>query len=220
MAAEGLVLGLLESTNRPYNVQLVSDMLATKGVKKAGAEKALEALVEKGKVVRKEFGKTKIFWPSQEGLAALSPEEAVARQARLKAVQEEAKTASEAVAVLRKELAAANSTMTIEQLHARVAELSAAKVANAAKLAELKGGGARLVSAGDVQKAEKSCLAMVDAWARHRRQFRAVWDAVSEGLEGKEESLFEEIGIDSDKMVGADLEGAKALVQPPKKVRR
>lgn len=27
---------------------------------------------------------------------------------------------------------------------------------------------------------------MVDAWARHRRQFRAVWDAVSEGLEGKE----------------------------------
>lgn len=52
--------------------------------------------------MRKEFGKTKIFWPSQEGLAALSPEEAVARQARLKAVQEEAKTASEAVAVLRK----------------------------------------------------------------------------------------------------------------------
>lgn len=35
-----------------------------------------------------------------------------------------------------------------------------------------------------------------------------------------QESLFEEIGIDSDKMVGADLEGAKALVQPPKKVRR
>lgn len=41
------------------------------------------------------------------------------------------------------------------QLHARVAELSAAKAANATKLAELKGGGARLVSADDVQKAEK-----------------------------------------------------------------
>lgn len=47
------------------------------------------------------------------------------------------------------------------QLHARVAELSAAKVANAAKLAELKGGGARLVSAGDVQKAEKVCKEQV-----------------------------------------------------------
>lgn len=41
------------------------------------------------------------------------------------------------------------------QLQARVAELSAAQAANAAKLAELKGGGARLVSADDVQKAEK-----------------------------------------------------------------
>lgn len=35
----------------------------------------------------------------------------------------------------------------------------------------------------------QACLAMVDAWARHRRQFRAVWDAVSDGLEGKEVRL-------------------------------
>ncbi len=178
-------------------LQLVSDMLATKGVKKAGAEKALEALAEKGKVVsaryqaagqvpgdgrvcpwwqsirglplrgmpagpmhprdqhppcsadppcsthqgssspcapvkqhatlplparpmrahgpdphslhahtllqvRKEFGKTKIFWPSQEGLAALTPEEAAAKQGRLKEVQEDAKAAGDAVAALRR----------------------------------------------------------------------------------------------------------------------
>lgn len=52
--------------------------------------------------VRKEFGKTKIFWPSQEGLAALTPEEATAKQGRLKEVQEEAKAAGEAVAALRR----------------------------------------------------------------------------------------------------------------------
>lgn len=28
--------------------------------------------------------------------------------------------------------------------------------------------------------------AMLDKWALYRRQFRSVWDAVSEGLEGKE----------------------------------
>jgi len=33
-------------------MQGVADMLATKGVKKAQAEKALEALVEQGKLVR------------------------------------------------------------------------------------------------------------------------------------------------------------------------
>lgn len=35
-----------------------------------------------------------------------------------------------------------------------------------------------------------------------------------------QEVLFEEIGVDSDKMVGADFEGAKALLQPIKKMRR
>lgn len=52
--------------------------------------------------VRKEFGKTKIFWLSQEGLAALTPEEAAAKQERLKGVQAEAKVAGEAVAALRR----------------------------------------------------------------------------------------------------------------------
>ena len=49
-------------------------MLASKGVKKGQAEKALDSLAEKGKIVRKEFGKTKIYFPSQEGLAELAPE--------------------------------------------------------------------------------------------------------------------------------------------------
>ena len=49
-------------------------MLASQGVKKSQAEKALDALADKGSVVRKEFGKTKIYFPSQEGLAELEPE--------------------------------------------------------------------------------------------------------------------------------------------------
>lgn len=37
--------------------------------------------------VRKEFGKTKIYIPSQEGLAAATPEEAAAAAERLKQLQ-------------------------------------------------------------------------------------------------------------------------------------
>lgn len=43
---------VLSAAPPPLVVQGVSDMLATKGVKKAAAEKALDALAEKGKVVR------------------------------------------------------------------------------------------------------------------------------------------------------------------------
>lgn len=44
------------------------------GVKKTQAEKALAALAEAGKVTCKEFGKTKIYAPVQEGLAELTAE--------------------------------------------------------------------------------------------------------------------------------------------------
>ena len=54
--------------------QGVADMLATHGVKKAQAENALDALADQGKVVRKEFGKTKIYYPSQDNSTVLSPE--------------------------------------------------------------------------------------------------------------------------------------------------
>ncbi|KAI7836391.1 hypothetical protein COHA_009752 [Chlorella ohadii] len=226
MSAEALVLELLAGTNRPYNG--VADMLATKGVKKAAAEKALDALAEKGKVVRKEFGKTKIYIPSQEGLAAATPEEAAAAAERLKQLQELCRAEDEAVAALKrgkcrgsgKQLSAATAALSVEQLQAKVAELEAQQAQQATKLAALRGGGARVVKAEDVAKVEKAYSAMLDKWALYRRQFRSVWDAVSEGLDGKEEALFEEMGVDSDKMVGADFEGAKALLQPPKKLRR
>lgn len=219
-SAEKLVLDLVAGTNRPYNVQLVADMLATKGVKKPAAEKALEALAEQGKLLRKEFGKTKIFIPSQEGLAALTPEQSAAQQQRIKELGEQCRAEDEAVAGLKREVASANSSLSVEQIQAKIGELQAAQAASNKKLAALRGDGARLVSAADVAKAEKACHTMVDAWGRHRRQFRSVWDAVSDGIEGKEEAVFEEMGVDSDKAVGADLEGAKALVQPPKKLKR
>jgi len=37
---------------------------------------------------------------------------------------------------------------------------------------------------------------------------------------GLQDALFEEIGVESDKMVKADFEGVKALVQPVKKFKR
>ena len=48
--AEAQVLALLAQHNRPFTVQIIADYLAPKGVKKAQSQKALDALVEAGKV--------------------------------------------------------------------------------------------------------------------------------------------------------------------------
>lgn len=51
---------------------------------------------------RKEFGKTKLYTPSQEGLAALDPAEAAQRHADIKRLQEECQGVDAEVAALRK----------------------------------------------------------------------------------------------------------------------
>lgn len=72
-------------------------MLATQGVKKTQAEKALLALAQKGKVRMKEFGKTKIFFRSQEGLPELDPDEKAKKMKEIKELSEKVKAADDVV---------------------------------------------------------------------------------------------------------------------------
>lgn len=91
------MLAFINEQNRPYSVQLVSDMLAQYGLKKGPTQKALESLAESQKVVCKvslphrrhllsfarvlkrflleqEFGKTKIYIPIHDLAQELSSE--------------------------------------------------------------------------------------------------------------------------------------------------
>ncbi len=51
--AEQKVLQLMTQHNKPFNVQGLADFLATQGVKKAQVQKALDTLVESGKILMK-----------------------------------------------------------------------------------------------------------------------------------------------------------------------
>ena len=69
------VYEFLRDRNAPFSVQLLVDNLQTKKVKKSQVERSLDALVSEGKVTRKEFGKTKIFFLAQEQVLLLGHEE-------------------------------------------------------------------------------------------------------------------------------------------------
>jgi Fe2+ or Zn2+ uptake regulation protein len=51
--AEAHVLNLIEHHNKPFGVQGIVDNLQTQGIKKTAAQKALDALVDSGKVTVK-----------------------------------------------------------------------------------------------------------------------------------------------------------------------
>ena len=48
--ADALVLNCVVTHNRPFNTQLIADLLATKGVKKPAAQRSLDALATAGKL--------------------------------------------------------------------------------------------------------------------------------------------------------------------------
>lgn len=48
--ADALVLNCLVTHDRPFNVQAVADLLATKGVKKPQAQRSLDALAQAKKI--------------------------------------------------------------------------------------------------------------------------------------------------------------------------
>lgn len=53
------------------------------------------------------------------------------------------------------------------------------------KLGALRSG-AVLISKADVEKVEKLFTTALEGWRRHKRIFMAIWNQVSENLEGKQ----------------------------------
>lgn len=217
--AEERCLRLLCDSNRPFNVQGVADMLATQGVKKGMADKALAALAEQGKVVCKEFGKTKLYIPQQEGLAALSAEEAAAQAADNARIRKECNAEEAAVAGLRKGVAEAQAMPTVEGMRARLDALREQRAAADAKLSALRSG-AVLVSAEDVAAAEKDFGAALGWWSKFKGAFSSVWGGVSENMDGKEADLLAEMGVETDQAVKLSIAEFRAMLQPAKRVRR
>ena len=81
-ASVAAVYEFLRDRNAPFNVQLLVDNLQTKKVKKSQVEKALATLVTEGKVTRKEFGKTKIYFLAQANLEKATTEELTSLKGR------------------------------------------------------------------------------------------------------------------------------------------
>jgi 26S proteasome regulatory subunit (ATPase 3-interacting protein) len=218
MSTEQLCLALIKEGNKPYNVQGVSDMLASKGVKKAAVEKTLVSLAEADKINVKLFGKTKLYIPKQDGLSTLSPEEKAKKMQDIAALQVQVKQQEEKVAELRKQFARSQSQLTVEELQTKLDELSKRSTELESKLDSLRNG-VQLVSADEVKKVEAALKTRVDGWAKFRRVFRALFDQITENIDQNQKDLMEEMGVDSDQAVGENLDDYQRLVSG-KKARR
>jgi 26S proteasome regulatory subunit (ATPase 3-interacting protein) len=55
------------------------------------------------------------------------------------------------------------------------------------------------------EKAELELLKSRKLWIQRRRMFREAWDAISEHMPGKPKEILEELGIETDEMIGVNI---------------
>jgi 26S proteasome regulatory subunit (ATPase 3-interacting protein) len=87
------------------------------------------------------------------------------------------------------------------------------------KLVSLRSG-ASVISPEEVAKVEKDFSRLLDVWARRKRIFRDLWDAVSENLDAKQADMFEEMGVETDEAIGEVLSVYQKLLSQSKRPRK
>ncbi|KAJ1844437.1 PSMC3 interacting protein, partial [Coemansia sp. RSA 2708] len=80
---------------------------------------------------------------------------------------------------------------------------------NEERLAQLRSG--EVISPEEKKRIETEHAAMVKQWKARKRMFKNIIDAMSEGYPGKLRDLYDELGIETDEDVQADVSiiGAK-----------
>ncbi|EFJ43662.1 hypothetical protein VOLCADRAFT_109964 [Volvox carteri f. nagariensis] len=215
-SAEGQIERIVREQNKPFGLQQLVDLGATTGLKKAQVSKAVDSLVAEGKILAKEFGKTKLFIPPQAGLKVLSKEEFESRKTAVRQLQQECQKEALECKQLESELAQLRSALSEEEIARQTRDITKKLAEDETKLKAFKAGSV-LVTPEERAAVEKSLTTNLGWWRKRRAMFKNIWSTISEGLDGKQKDLFEEIGIETDEAAGADMAEAERLL--PKKRR-
>ncbi|KAK3273605.1 Homologous-pairing protein 2 [Cymbomonas tetramitiformis] len=199
------ILTFLKETNRPYNVQIVTDHHQKYGIKKPTVQRVLDSLSETGYITAKVEGKQKIYFAKQEDLPVLSAQELAVEEAQYKALQSELERERQRTHTLEKELGALSRALTDEQISERLTTLQREVQEKEQKLEPLRSQTC-VVSKEDINKIELKFSEAFKQCKRRRRMFKDVWGEILAGAESKPSVLEEEIGIEKDEEAGYDIE--------------
>ncbi|KAG0307834.1 Vacuolar protein sorting-associated protein 20 [Dissophora globulifera] len=181
---ENLVLEYLTKQNRPYSVT------------KAECQRVVNSLVEKDLLTTKLYGKQAIYVVRQDTIDAATQEDLVAidrESARLQNVLSEIKSRNRQ---LSSELMGLNSALTLDQIKARLDQLTA-KNEQSEKTLSLLSAGAQLVTPEEKRRITKELEYHRKIWLERRRLFKDMFATVTENLPGKPSDLMVELDIDT-----------------------
>ncbi|GJJ76213.1 26S proteasome regulatory subunit, ATPase 3, interacting protein [Entomortierella parvispora] len=192
--SEKIVLDYLVKQNRPYSVTDIVNNLHS-AVSKTDCQRIVNALVEKDVITSKLYGKQAIYVVRQDTIETASPEEMAAVDRELAQLQSKIADQKSRHKQLSSELSALSSSLTTDEIAAKLALLTA-KNEQSGKHLELLRSGTQLVTAEEKQKVVKEMEYHRKIWRERRRMFKDMFSTVTENLPGKPKDLLEELDID------------------------
>lgn len=184
-------------------------------MKKTAVERSLAALVQKGSVTKKEYGKTKLFLLTQSSIELPDPEEAAQIDDRLKQLGKELEECQGQLSAYSQKENALRATLTLEEAKTKCENLSNVLAEKQKKL-EALGDPSKLISNEDKLQVEKNYYDARNAWKKRKRIVKNIVDQISEAMAKKPKELVEQIGIETDEEVNIDIAQFPEIQNPSK----
>lgn len=210
---------LFSQSNRPFSVQNIVDSLQSRGVKKAGTERALAALVSKGTVAKKEFGKVNVFILAQSQLQLPDPEEQKTVDNEIASLSGQAAELDDTLNGLRGKISELKTTLSVDEAREEIARLDEVIVGKEAKLAKL-GDGSALLTKEEKMDVEIAYFKLLSAWKKRKKMVKSIADIIGENSGMKPSTFYDEVGVEVDEDVNVSMADFPDVQNPTAKARK
>jgi hypothetical protein len=197
--ASARILEYCRKANRPYSVINITDNLR-KEISKPNVQKIVDDLSNKGKLSRKEFGKTKVYWYNQDLLSDLecTQENLAAMDVQYKTLAVELQRVAESESKKRQALQILRSEPADADLEKELSSLQAEVEAMRKKAALLEGASGPVISASDREKMTKRYNKCRKAWVERKRMCMDKVDDLADNMEKKKKDVIEMLCVETD----------------------
>lgn len=200
---EDVVYEYLQRQNRPFGANdIFQNLHGTIG--KTAITKLLTSMADKGKITAKTFGKSVIYFPNQGESEALSEEEAKQMDQDIEQAKVDLESIKTKVQAQQKVVQSLKSSLTTDEIRDRIRALESENTKYEARLESLNQGGEK-VDPEARQKLEDTLKKYKLVWQQKKGLVKDCVDLITEQMDKKPKVFMEEIGIETDEMLGCDL---------------
>ncbi|KAI8818713.1 Tat binding protein 1-interacting protein [Fimicolochytrium jonesii] len=203
--ASDIVMKYLRKQNRPYSAVDVFNNLSG-AVGKTNVVKALTTMVEEQQIHGKLFGKQWVYVAKQDEFEVPSKEELDSMDVKIAELKERVFIARDEIKQAQAELSTISSSLTTDQIEAKLKAVEAENESYESRLSTLRSGAAvSNMSVEDRAKLDRDLDTMRKHWRIRKRMFNEMWGTVTESIQGNLAEFRETVGIETDEMVGLNI---------------